>query len=43
MQTREEILATCRERLAAHKIPVTLREVPFLELNAAGKLLRAHA
>jgi acyl-coenzyme A synthetase/AMP-(fatty) acid ligase len=43
MQTREEILATCREMLAAHKIPVTLREVPFLEINAAGKLLRANA
>jgi acyl-coenzyme A synthetase/AMP-(fatty) acid ligase len=42
-QTRDEILATCRELLAAHKIPVTLREVPFLEINAAGKLLRANA
>ncbi len=42
-QTRDEILATCRERLAAHKIPVTLREVTFLEINAAGKLLRVNA
>lgn len=42
-QTRDEILATCREMLAAHKVPVTLREVPFLEINAAGKLLRANA
>jgi acyl-coenzyme A synthetase/AMP-(fatty) acid ligase len=42
-QTRDEILATCRERLEAHKIPVTLREVPFLEINAAGKLSRVNA
>jgi acyl-coenzyme A synthetase/AMP-(fatty) acid ligase len=42
-KTRDEILATCRQMLAAHKIPVTLREVAFLEINAAGKLLRANA
>jgi acyl-coenzyme A synthetase/AMP-(fatty) acid ligase len=42
-QTRDEILATCRARLAAHKIPVTVREVAHLEINAAGKLLRADA
>ena len=42
-RTRDEILATCREKLAAHKVPVTVREVPFLEINAAGKLLRVNA
>jgi len=42
-QTRDEILATCRQLLAAHKIPVTLREVEHLEINASGKLLRVNA
>jgi non-ribosomal peptide synthetase component E (peptide arylation enzyme) len=31
------------ESLAAHKIPVTIRCVPALELAAAGKLTRHHA
>ncbi len=39
-QTREEILISCRERLPAHKIPAFVTQVPSLEINAAGKLLR---
>ncbi len=37
---RNEILQTCRENLPAHKVPVILREVPDLEITAAGKLFR---
>jgi acyl-CoA synthetase (AMP-forming)/AMP-acid ligase II len=40
---KREILQICQESLAAHKIPVTIRCVPALELAAAGKLARHHA
>ncbi len=40
---REEILQNCRDMLPAYKVPALLREVPHLELTAAGKLLRQHA
>jgi acyl-coenzyme A synthetase/AMP-(fatty) acid ligase len=40
---KREILQICHESLAAHKIPVTIRCVPALELAAAGKLARPHA
>ena len=40
---RDEILQTCRERLAPHKVPAILREVPSLEITAAGKLSRYRA
>jgi acyl-coenzyme A synthetase/AMP-(fatty) acid ligase len=38
-----EILATCRERLAAHKVPALIRVVPALEVSASGKLVRRDA
>ena len=37
---RQEILAACRTRLAAHKVPALIRFVPALEMSAAGKLVR---
>jgi acyl-coenzyme A synthetase/AMP-(fatty) acid ligase len=37
---RREILQICRQRLAAHKVPATIRFVPALELAPAGKLVR---
>lgn len=40
---KEQILATCRRALSAHKVPVTLRFVPALELSPAGKLVRPGA
>ncbi len=38
-----EILQLCRENLAPHKIPTTIRFVPALDVAAAGKLARHHA
>lgn len=35
-----EILHTCRQSLAAHKVPAMVRFVPTIELSAAGKLAR---
>jgi acyl-coenzyme A synthetase/AMP-(fatty) acid ligase len=40
---RGEILGMCRARLAAHEVPVTVREVRLLEIAASGKLVRQHA
>jgi acyl-CoA synthetase (AMP-forming)/AMP-acid ligase II len=40
---RTEILEICRQSLAPHKIPATVRYVPSFELAAAGKLVRHHA
>jgi acyl-coenzyme A synthetase/AMP-(fatty) acid ligase len=40
---RIEILEICRQSLAAHKIPATVRYVPSLEVAAAGKLVRHRA
>jgi acyl-coenzyme A synthetase/AMP-(fatty) acid ligase len=37
---KEEILALCREKLPAHKVPAMLRFVEKLELTAGGKLSR---
>jgi len=37
---REPILQMCRDQLAAHKVPVSLRAVPSLPVGPAGKLLR---
>ena len=39
----DEILAICRESLAPHKIPATVRYVASLDVAAAGKLVRHHA
>ena len=38
-----EILDTCRERLAAHKVPALIRVVAALEVSASGKLVRRDA
>jgi acyl-coenzyme A synthetase/AMP-(fatty) acid ligase len=38
-----EILDMCREKLAAHQVPVTLKEVPSLDIAPSGKLVRQHA
>jgi acyl-coenzyme A synthetase/AMP-(fatty) acid ligase len=40
---REEILATCRERLEPHKVPFRLALVPSISLSAGGKLARNDA
>jgi len=40
---RNEILAECRARLAAHKVPAMIRFVPALDVTPAGKLARADA
>jgi acyl-coenzyme A synthetase/AMP-(fatty) acid ligase len=37
---KREILRICRERLAPHKIPATIRFVPRLDIAAAGKVAR---
>ena len=39
---KREIMQICRESLAAHKVPTTIRCVPALELASAGKLARRH-
>jgi acyl-coenzyme A synthetase/AMP-(fatty) acid ligase len=38
---KEEILALCREKLPAFKVPAMLRFVPAVELTAGGKISRA--
>ncbi len=40
---RDEVLAACREGLAAHKVPASIRFVPTLALTPAGKVARADA
>jgi len=37
---KRQIIQLCRDQLAPHKIPATIRFVPALELGAAGKLAR---
>ena len=37
---KREILQICRDTLAPHKVPATIRFVPALEFAAAGKLAR---
>ena len=37
---RDSLLRACRKTLAAHKVPVTLRAVPELDVAASGKLRR---
>jgi acyl-coenzyme A synthetase/AMP-(fatty) acid ligase len=39
----EDIMAMCRQKLASHKVPATVRIVPSLEVSAAGKLVRTNA
>lgn len=38
-----EILEICRQKLPAHKIPVTIHRVSALTVAGAGKLVRPHA
>lgn len=40
---RDEILATCRERLESYKVPAKINFVDSLEVGASGKLTRNHA
>ena len=40
---KNEILAICKARLAAHKVPATIHFVRALDMSAAGKLDRHHA
>jgi acyl-coenzyme A synthetase/AMP-(fatty) acid ligase len=40
---KAELLDACRQALAPHKVPSTVRFVPNLELTAAGKLVRPSA
>jgi acyl-coenzyme A synthetase/AMP-(fatty) acid ligase len=40
---KSEILQICRDQLAQHKVPVTIRFVPALAMTAGGKLSRADA
>ena len=40
---KREILAICRDSLAAYKIPATITFVPALEVAAAGKVVRRNA
>jgi acyl-coenzyme A synthetase/AMP-(fatty) acid ligase len=40
---RTEILAECRTKLAAHKVPAMIRFVAALDVTPAGKLARADA
>jgi len=40
---KSEILDTCRQVLARHKVPTAIRFVPALDVSAAGKLARPHA
>jgi acyl-coenzyme A synthetase/AMP-(fatty) acid ligase len=42
-ELKHEILDACRQALAPHKIPVTIRFVASLDVAASGKLARAHA
>lgn len=37
---RESILATCRSKLPAHKVPALIKLVPSIEVSANGKLVR---
>jgi len=39
--TEQELLAWCRERLAAYQVPVFVRFVDRLPRNSVGKLIRA--
>ena len=40
---RDEVMQACRSALAAHKVPVSLRQVATLEVSPAGKLVRRDA
>ncbi len=42
-EIRTSILADCRARLPAHKVPATIRFVEALHMTAAGKLARTDA
>jgi acyl-CoA synthetase (AMP-forming)/AMP-acid ligase II len=40
---KSEIIATCRRRLPAYKVPVAIRFVADLDVSASGKLIRSEA
>jgi acyl-coenzyme A synthetase/AMP-(fatty) acid ligase len=40
---KREILETCHRALAPHKVPATIRFVPYLDVAPSGKLVRLNA
>jgi len=38
-----DLIHTCRQSLAAYKVPASIRIVPRLEVSASGKLVRPNA
>jgi acyl-coenzyme A synthetase/AMP-(fatty) acid ligase len=38
-----EIITSCRQAMAAYKVPASVRVVPALQVSAAGKLIRPNA
>ena len=42
-QLTRELIQSCRQALAAHKVPAAIRVVPGLEVSASGKLVRPNA
>jgi acyl-coenzyme A synthetase/AMP-(fatty) acid ligase len=39
---KDQILAACRDTLARHKVPASIRFVPTIEVAASGKLARGN-
>jgi acyl-coenzyme A synthetase/AMP-(fatty) acid ligase len=42
-ELKREILQVCRNSLAQHKVPASIRFVPSLDVAATGKMARHHA
>jgi acyl-coenzyme A synthetase/AMP-(fatty) acid ligase len=42
-EVKREILRACRDKLAEHKVPASIRFVPSLDVAATGKLVRTYA
>jgi len=40
---KNDILDSCRQALARHKVPTVIRFVPALDISASGKLARPYA
>ena len=43
LEVKREILRACRDELAEHKVPASIRFVPSLDVAATGKLVRHYA
>ena len=39
----DEVMSLCRSKLAAHKVPMSMRVVPTLNVSPSGKLVRPYA